>query len=379
MDSAEEGTHYLIDRYAILGVERDASAAEITAARNSLAKQWHPDRLHGMAPALQASAERQLGFINEAYELLSDTDKRAAYDKKLEEWKGPVSKDGHPIIDLSADAFSLGSLLECLGQDPGDLERAAQEMIAPYSQFNETVYGLIKQQYESTTTPSAELESAYRAQVEARDLHLTLIEDALRRSIGKPSSIGREAQLEYRAQVSSELDQTIEAALGGLQEQVLLLEQGKQALLPAPEGREAAAISATFTEYSERVRAHVERVGARLKEIAAEREGLLDVRFKASNITYHPDTKAYTNKVIVQVRKEGVIAGSLPFSIKNSTITGAEWDESILEAENGPQRLMADGWTILSFDRVGDIDFMSQLVHVLELHADRMQQETILA
>jgi molecular chaperone DnaJ len=63
------------DPYSVLGVERKASAAEIKKAYRKLARQYHPDRNPG-----DAKAEARFKEINEANDLLSDPDKRAAFD-----------------------------------------------------------------------------------------------------------------------------------------------------------------------------------------------------------------------------------------------------------------------------------------------------------
>jgi molecular chaperone DnaJ len=64
------------DYYATLGVERGASADEMKKAFRKLAMQYHPDRNPG-----DAKAEAKFKEINEAYDVLKDDQKRAAYDR----------------------------------------------------------------------------------------------------------------------------------------------------------------------------------------------------------------------------------------------------------------------------------------------------------
>lgn len=64
------------DYYKILGVERKATEAEVKSAFRKLALQYHPDRNPG-----NKQAEEKFKEINEAYEVLSDPQKRARYDQ----------------------------------------------------------------------------------------------------------------------------------------------------------------------------------------------------------------------------------------------------------------------------------------------------------
>ena len=64
------------DYYEVLGVPRTATEAELKAGFRKLAMQFHPDRNPG-----DSAAELKFKEINEAYQCLSDKDKRAAYDR----------------------------------------------------------------------------------------------------------------------------------------------------------------------------------------------------------------------------------------------------------------------------------------------------------
>ena len=64
------------DYYKILGVDKNASEADIKSAYRKLAKQYHPD----LNPNNPEAAEK-FKECNEAYEVLSDKDKRARYDR----------------------------------------------------------------------------------------------------------------------------------------------------------------------------------------------------------------------------------------------------------------------------------------------------------
>jgi molecular chaperone DnaJ len=68
------------DYYEVLGVSRKADERELKRAYRKLAMKYHPDKHHTDKKSAKA-AEEKFKELNEAYEVLSDTNKRAAYDR----------------------------------------------------------------------------------------------------------------------------------------------------------------------------------------------------------------------------------------------------------------------------------------------------------
>src|ERR1700735_1927158 len=71
------------DYYAILGVPKNAAAKDIKSAYRKLARKWHPDANPDNAKA----SEEKFKDIQEAYEVLSDPEKRSKYDVLGSDWQ----------------------------------------------------------------------------------------------------------------------------------------------------------------------------------------------------------------------------------------------------------------------------------------------------
>jgi curved DNA-binding protein len=108
------------DYYQIMGVKRDVTQDEIKRAYRQLARKYHPD------VSKEADAEARFKEVGEAYEVLKDPEKRAAYDQLGANWK--AGQDFRPPPDWKEGfEFSGGGFT---GGDTAD-----------YSDFFESLYG----------------------------------------------------------------------------------------------------------------------------------------------------------------------------------------------------------------------------------------------
>jgi molecular chaperone DnaJ len=97
------------DYYELLGVARDASDADLKKAYRKLAVKYHPDKNPG-----DATAEAKFKEISEAYDVLKDADKRAAYDRY-----------GHAAFKQGGMGNAGGGMGGMGGHDPFDIFREA--------------------------------------------------------------------------------------------------------------------------------------------------------------------------------------------------------------------------------------------------------------
>lgn len=108
-----------VDYYKILGVDKNIPQKDVRAAYRKRAKQFHPD-LHPNDPKAKAKFQA----LNEAYDVISNPDKRAKYDKYGEQWKnaaayeqagggfggfgGGASSGGNPFEGFDFSNFGSG-------------------------------------------------------------------------------------------------------------------------------------------------------------------------------------------------------------------------------------------------------------------------------
>lgn len=103
------------DYYKILGIPKDATDDEIKKAYRKLAIQYHPDRQQDKSEEERVAAEEKFKEIAEAYEVLSDKEKRAEYDNPMREFNFSGGIDFDEIVRRfrqNFGGFEFGSFFD---------------------------------------------------------------------------------------------------------------------------------------------------------------------------------------------------------------------------------------------------------------------------
>ncbi|XP_050760910.1 dnaJ homolog subfamily B member 8 [Gymnogyps californianus] len=84
----------MVDYYKVLGLQKSASQDDVKKSYHKLALKWHPDK----NPSNKVEAEKKFKAVAEAYEVLSDPQKRSLYDRSVKEsrsHRGRSATGGH--------------------------------------------------------------------------------------------------------------------------------------------------------------------------------------------------------------------------------------------------------------------------------------------
>ena len=123
------------DYYEILGVDKKATEVQIKSAYRKLAKKYHPD------VDKSSSAQEKFKDINEAYEVLSDKEKRARYDSLGSGWQ--AGQDYTPPPGFENFSFNFN------GQDFSNAQYANFDM-GGFSDFFKSMFGDFASQSRNT-------------------------------------------------------------------------------------------------------------------------------------------------------------------------------------------------------------------------------------
>jgi molecular chaperone DnaJ len=133
------------DYYEILGVSRNASQDELKSAFRRLARQYHPDVNNS------PDAEERFKEINEAYAVLSDSEKRAAYDRFGHAGvRGPgggpdINVDFSDFADIFGDLFGFGGFGRSSRRARNAPRRGGDLQYRVDLNFEESIFGVEKE------------------------------------------------------------------------------------------------------------------------------------------------------------------------------------------------------------------------------------------
>ena len=147
------------DYYKILGVERKASEGDVRKAYRKLAMKYHPDKNPG-----DKKAEDKFKEINEAYQVLSDPEKRARYDQLGSAYSNFRTKGGQPGDfqwddwftagqrgGYSTDDFGGGSFSDFFRMIFGEAMRSSGRDYTPRGGYQQDVQISFKEAFDGTT------------------------------------------------------------------------------------------------------------------------------------------------------------------------------------------------------------------------------------
>jgi DnaJ-class molecular chaperone len=118
------------DPYATLGVQRTASEKDIKSAYRKLAKELHPDRNKD-----NPAASARFSDVTKAYDLLSDKDKRARFDR------GEIDAEGNPAMPFGG-GFGGGGFRQAAGNGPGGFSASDFEGFGAETDLGDLFEGL---------------------------------------------------------------------------------------------------------------------------------------------------------------------------------------------------------------------------------------------
>lgn len=377
----QEGVDYLVDLYQVAAIEQDAEAADIKQALNARLREYHPDRLEGLAPEFRRAGERMARLLNRARVVLLDTDKRAEYDGILNEWDGPVSKDGTPVITM--DGLKRA---EAATKTPEEIEAgfaADEAKVTGMVNYKPSNQALLARLYETADdeTEKTEFGQALDDALFAEDQVLAISEAERSELLGLTTNARYETTLGYANDVK------VAIAAAGQQEAIRLHKQAignvgiRLALMAGENSVEAAGEqSAELVDLrTVRLPEYFSPQAKKIEEIAQRREEILEKRLELFTPTYpiaELQTEGQPNFVIGITGESRTTWVGFHFDADEVAITNIDVAniQTLLDAEQYEQ-LYAIGYNVLTFAPKEQIELKTLLEEAYNKHLAKYYPE----
>ena len=364
---------YLVDWYAFFGIERDADLESIKATCRRLIGLYHPDKYAHLAPEFAKQAERKQTLINEGQAILTDPEKRAAYDAQLASWDGPLSRDGVAIEVIGREPMSPLRLLQSV---PKTLEDKMQALAMQASGYNSFMFEYLeKRATVDDKLPSEidpELRLAYSAALAAKDIYLAMMEEGMARNIGMDIANGSSLKLgtvRHAEEIKSKLEAFETGLDDRLSQHLLGLSATDIKLLPGPGAEPMEASPDNLARLREVGLKRFQALATRLRILSVERQAVIDERLKFMDAEYvivgHP--KAERLMVLLDAGELGPVGIGLQLE-GDHLVSEDLSDEELRRLLSNPDQAVAEGWSVVRIKPLETVDPQEQIEEVANRH-----------
>lgn len=377
-----EGVTYIVDHYAVLGVDQSATQEQIVQAWRRANKDYHPDRYAHLAPDMQRSAAAKNLRIRRSYDVLNNREARAAYDEQLNAWDGPISTNGHEIIVVGA-AGILGR--HAFGSDSWrELEQKRAMTLAAIG-YDDAVYEMLAEQAQAADEAGVELppkiRQAWSDTLARRDQYLALKMGFDLDDLGDQEAVGNSVDENYPALISARVAKACDRLTTALAKQLpalaehKLLESGEA---NAPQGEQTASKDLILSKMLSEATEQIEQARVLIEKAAVERVQLADQRMDLIVPVYQPEQQNPTPRIVLELNIYGkaqkigfVMAGDNANQSDELTAMANDLDFDDLAA---CQTLVDQGISVLRYTRQDGLDVMQEMACVLGAHAERLAE-----
>lgn len=380
------GIDYLVDYYALLGIEKDAAAEDITKAYREQVRQWHPDVVARASPQLQREAQFKTEILTEAYAVLSNPEKRTAYDEKLQTFDGPISTSGNPVIDLKRRRIDIDAIVSGAGWEE---KQQIMDYAKQVSGYDEALFAVVKKHYEAN--PDNDEESAYKSMLQKKLAFLSALESIAWEDAGvanqdEPKMVffpdehvtRREEQLrDIEAVVAAGIDKRVNALAAG--EAPKLLTAGKE-YTEVDAKADALALKQELAETAIRnLHSHRDEIiGA-----ASERAKVLEELLRFTEWEYYPGEQVFNglhDSLLILIAEKGAVKAGILYEMKEGVaVPSVQKLEKRLLGEMKCcrcffEQFLDSGVSVAILYRNPELDILLEASYVMNEHVRRIKK-----
>ncbi len=370
-----EGIDYLVDLYAVAGVDTTADEKVLKQAINRRMREYHPDRLEGTAQEFRSKGERMAALLSTAKVILLNPEKRAEYDQILAEWDGPVSRDGTPAISMQRD---LQRRMEGMTEEEIEAAFAEQVRQAEFiTGYSPTRLSFLERMMTDTgQNASDDLRIEYENALLSYDQLLALQESERSQLLGLPDPAKNRfrAGLDYADTIAGQIEAAREERLEQLHMEAL---GGVGIRLAILSGKETETTSTDVSLAGPiELPAYFEPQAKKVRELAAKRQEVVAKRLANYRPEYpFPELQEGEAKpaLVIGIGEEDFKWYGVKFDQETNSagIQPIPEDIILLLKAGDYAGVINAGYNVLTFEFLEQIDVNTQLINALEKHAEK--------